>query len=209
MTMAVTAGLLATLALAPGTAGADEGPLAPAAGNSVELKAGQDYALVGASDMPDTIDLLDPAGRVVASVDTIGDLSHGTEFRARYSARYSVRDRHPDAVASWAVVPDCRGDARTLCRIAVGSAKIGHLTWPSDRDWRAAVLRAGRTYTIAPDGINTCVSVADARGRRVSAWTCAPDVLSYRPPRTGSYFVAVSDDNIDEGVGYGVALRLR
>jgi hypothetical protein len=206
-------GLLAALvALAPPCARAAAGEGAPlqATGTSVELEAGRDYALVGISDQLDTLDLLDPGGRAVATVATDGDLNEGREFRARYTARYFVRDRVPGAGAWWEVAPDCRGDARTRCRVKVDHPQTGHLPWANDQDWRAIKLLAGRTYTAFPAGSpNSCARFVSATGRNLSGDACEPDGISYRASKAGVAYLVVYDSSLDEAVDYSVVVRVR
>src|SRR3954469_13036433 len=132
----------------------------------VSLKAGQDYMLVAEGDLRlpagGNVPLTAPGGSVVASAYAAPDTMDGTEFRARYSAVYTMHV----ASGSGSVAPDCRGMIITLCHIALNHTKHSRFNAGYDSDWWRMRLLAGRTYqlTVGSDAFPD-VSLRDARGR--------------------------------------------
>src|SRR5689334_1015450 len=105
--------------------------LAPAAASAADtpgdLLAGHDYMLsANANENLGTAELVAPGGAVVASVQvTNSDDQPGDEFRAAYSATYTLRTVPSDASLYSRVLPDCRGSTATLCHISVNHTRQG------------------------------------------------------------------------------------
>jgi hypothetical protein len=204
---------LATLGL-PGAARADGKPVPAAPGGGFDLVAGQDYSLIGSSQADDTVDLLDPGGVVVASLATNGGMGRAQEFRARYTARYFIRDHDPTAGYSGGILYDCRGDAQTGCHISINHTRDGLLDWAFDNDWYAIKLVGGWTYTItvgqgaANDqlGGTPYASVVDTHGRESAGQADPWTPLSYRAAASGTYFIQMTNDSEDFSARYTVSV---
>jgi hypothetical protein len=204
-----TAGLLAMLALPGAAVAAGTPPLPP---GQVRLAAGRDYMLIAEGDVragaPGSVTLTDPGGSVVASATSAPDTLDGTEFRARESAVYTIHV----ASGSGGVAPDCRGDASTLCHVAIHHTKQGGFQAGFDSDWYKVHLLAGRAYGIAftVDGA-AVVGVRDDRGRSLASEDAHPgsQTLTFMPRVSGDYFieVGVPDDSGDLASAYTLALR--
>ena len=112
------------------------------------LSIGQDYVLEGRGW--GDVYLLNPQGQAnVAFPVANGDIASAQEFRAAYSASYTL-GLH--AVTNSGVLGslfrDCRGDAKTQCQLALGGYQDGDIEARADRDWYRIGLVKGKQYRL-------------------------------------------------------------
>jgi hypothetical protein len=124
---------------------------------AARLDAGTDYAFSAGIQTEyggGTMELSDPAGRIVRSVATEDGTRRGLEFRPAASATYFLRvrldavpDDGPDQHAVLARVDhDCRGGVSTRCTLKPGAASVSTSTWWNEFDFHRVRLTAGRAY---------------------------------------------------------------
>lgn len=176
----------------------------------VNLLANHDYAFVYIQLDLATIELLDPSGNVLIVGSQSGGDWIGTEFRAKYAATYTIRLINAQRSGA-EVVPDCKGNAQTLCHISVNHTQSGQISWDSDSDWRAVRLLAGRDYHIecvtidynytSPCTDRVVTTIHDVNGKALSN-----DAIHIT--KTGTYYLDTWAENVDEGWDYRISLRV-
>jgi hypothetical protein len=204
-TIPALAGTLGTIPVGPGRSVSGELDAPGPQKWTVNLRRGRLYAVWSLAGEPGVVSVHAAGGRTVVSTPVIGeDGAHGADFVAPYTGSYTVQVACLAGGAcpgryDLGVEGDCRGDARTSCRIAAGQTLTGlSLFGNEDTDWRAVRLAAGRTYRVSGAGktgltMNLCLSVLDARGRELLGNDCdEPFSLTFTAPASGTYFVATA-----------------
>jgi hypothetical protein len=185
----------------------------------VDLLAGHDYVLV-AGDFcdagPGTAILRGPNHVVVATVSVMGlCIAGGEEFRAQYTATYFIE--YDDAVVTAEVVPDCRKDLATLCRLAVNHTKEGTFQWYGDTDTFKVSLNRAYTYVFSMTGYSDddnsrFLRIMDSHGVVLNESYTDNDslgTLTFHPSRTGTYYFQGDCAAEDHGFHYTLTLRIR
>jgi hypothetical protein len=201
---------------------------APRCGDSdwykVQLTKGQDYA-IAANELTlsfgELLFQLRSAGGaiLVSRSDDPEAGSSGFEFRATKDGKHFLELKQigpfdePYGYAT-RISRDCRSTAATKCRLEVGEAEKGVLTWALDEDWLRVRLTVGNTYSIKVDQIQLPDSVAlklyDQDGDPVAKGQPSGETLriaNFAPTETGRHFVSVAgiNDEIDASL-YRVTL---
>ena len=185
----------------------------------VALKRGQTYAVgVEVPSNAAVINLRDARGRKVEGLTLPADGGRGGfEVQPAASGTYflELTDRggfgYP-APFEAAISTDCRGDAATACTLAPGQTRAPFLDWPSDIDYFKVKLEKGALYDIIVKYYaGLFVKVLDARGRVVAERAPpgeAPSIVGLKVPRTGTYFVAVTEGGgTIRSYGYEITLE--
>jgi hypothetical protein len=230
--IAALAGLLAMLALVPGTARAETvGTLQVGPGGgavtfdgpgtktfTIHLEKGGGYAVLG-YDPP--VSLRDATGRVLAAPYT-GPDEPGDSFRAPYTGNYFVDitaaagDSFPEQ--GWASVDiDCMADRTTICTLPVGTIRTNKLfNYTEDEDWFRTTLVAGRSYVAHMEytpgaGDFLSLNLLDANGKWFGVGKADQHSvdLTFRVTRSGTYYVQADTDEPPDGLRYSISLKRR
>jgi len=187
---------------------------------TVQLKAGLDYAFAATSDdLEGPVATLAGAGGAAlctAWVADAGGYTGGCSFQAPYSGLYTVTAVNsgegslPARYVLW-VTRDCRADARTQCRVAVGHTHpIMLFDYDSDWDWIAANLVAGRRYRIAAktggDFFSMDLGLRAPDGTRLRIVTGTSVSFTYTPARSGTYYIETINESEDYRQDYSLSL---
>lgn len=186
---------------------------------TVQLAAGQDYALAGATpneyQASITVEIDAAGGQPLCSAGA--DFAvEGCSFRAPYSGLYTVAVSlyNTDTQADyWLYVnADCRADPATRCHLAVNHTHAMLFEYDGDHDWVAVRLEAGRRYRVAAQAASILSMDLALRAPNgavlVSAPTGNAPALTYRAPRGGTYYVEAVNQAEDFALRYTLALTL-
>jgi hypothetical protein len=190
----------------------------------VQLTKGKDYA-IAANELTSSFgqllfQLRSAGGAILVSRDDDPEAgSSGFEFRATKDGKHflelkQVGDFEEPFSYATRISRDCRGAASTKCRLEIGEAEKGVLTWALDEDWLRARLTVGKSYSFKVDQIQFPDSLAlklyDQDGNLVAEGQPSGETLriaNFAPTETGRHFVSVAgiNDEIDASL-YRVTL---
>jgi hypothetical protein len=156
------------------------------------------------------------SGKVLSSRVDDPYVEDGFGFLAPYTGAYFVEYRLLGGVVGAGyrarVSTDCAGSKATTCVQLVGQTRKSLLGGAYDSDWFKASLSARKTYTATAEPLDGCASgfrvlIADSGGTFLTDPSAGrPTVERFRPPRDGTYFLAVSAQD-DCSMTYSLSLR--
>ena len=128
--------------------------------------------------------------------------SNPASLHASGTYRLSVDSTAPD---------DYGATTLTAHPVAVGSTTFGSIEIGSDADWHGVTLTAGLTYGVAITGgtlAHSFISVLNGREAPVASAIAnsSGTVLSYSPIVSGTYYIDVESDRLDQTGSYALSV---
>ncbi len=160
---------------------------------AVTLGAGQSYrfAITGGFS-PSTMVLYDSAGNEVsrALINPATALVQTAATAGTYYLGVGVTHGTGNyTITATTFTDDFANNSTTTGKLDVGGAAIGRFEADMDADWFAVQLEAGKSYSLAVDGIGGAGIIRDAQGNMLTPTSISNGDRYFSPSVTGTYYL--------------------